>query len=123
MPLTTNQIIQIRCPDLYVDANLNTWILLAQEQTDRCYYGRHYNLAVALLSCHMYTLSQRGSGQSGIVTSEREGDLARSYGGFTAKSYLDQTSFGLELQQLKGSSRAAISVLGTGPTIICEGDC
>ena len=120
MPLSTVQIITVKCPDLASDSNLAIWIALAKEQLDGCFFGSDYNYAIALLACHMYVLGQRPSGESGMVSSKKEGDLSLSYGGFTVQGYLDQTHFGMELKSLIKGSRPAIGVLGAGVTITCD---
>lgn len=59
------------------------------------------NLAIAYLTAHNYTLSQRG-GVGGNITSEKEGDLARSFGGVVNDSSgLGSTSYGMEFLRLK----------------------
>lgn len=59
------------------------------------------NLAIAYLTAHQYTLSQR-AGVGGNITSEKEGDLARSFGGAASDpSGLGSTSYGMEFMRLK----------------------
>jgi hypothetical protein len=59
------------------------------------------NLAIAYLTAHNYTLSQRG-GVGGNITSEKEGDLARSFGGAMQDGTgLGSTSYGMEFLRLK----------------------
>lgn len=59
------------------------------------------NLAIAYLTAHNYTLSQRG-GVGGNITSEKEGDLARSFGGgISDPSGLGSTPYGMEFLRLK----------------------
>ena len=59
------------------------------------------NLAIAYLSAHMLTISLRGgSGISGPVTSETEGNLSRSYGYSNNSSLYSSTSYGIEFERL-----------------------
>ena len=89
---------------------------LAAAQTDLTYFGQNYNLAVALRMAHELTLqatatSGRG-GAGGAITSEREGDLARSYAppaGYNATSALGQTSYGLRLLGLIRTSNLGVT--------------
>jgi hypothetical protein len=126
MALTTAQIIQIRCPNLYSDSALNIWVALAQEQLSSCFFGNNYNLAVALKAAHMYTLTNRngGSGDAGVIASKSEGGLSVSYVvSSNSDEDLGQTSFGLELAKLMKSSGAAASVTGAaeaGFDLYCE---
>lgn len=126
MSLTAIQIIEIQCPDLYTDPNLNKWISLAQERTNRCFFGKNYNQAVALRACHMYTLSLRIGGASGVISSKKEGDLSVSYAQNSSDTdgYDDLllTHYGKQLKSLMKATSMGVSVLGaqpTGVTIIC----
>lgn len=61
------------------------------------------NLAIAYLTAHNYTLSQR-VGTAGMVMSEKEGDLARNFGGvINDGTGLGSTSYGNEYLRLKKS--------------------
>lgn len=57
--------------------------------------GKVKELAVAYLAAHNYTMSNRG-GSGGAVTSEKEGDLARSYGLTSQNNDYNATSYGME---------------------------
>ncbi len=57
-------------------------------------------LATAYLTAHQYTLSQR-NGAAGPVSSEKEGDLARSFGSTTGNKSTSSTSYGEEFERLK----------------------
>lgn len=70
-----------------------------------------HNKVVALLVCHWIALSKRGDGTNqggagGTLISEKEGQLARSFGNaysITNEAYLSQTSWGLEIIGLQKS--------------------
>lgn len=112
-------LIQIYNSGLYASAYRSTYIDVAKGLTSQTFYGSNYNLAVCLLSCHIYTLNTRpgsGIGVAGGVTSMREGDLSLGIGSITAKnltdSYYAQTTYGLQLQALKRSTLPGASVTG-----------
>ncbi len=119
MALTSTQIIQLECSDLYDNPNVNTWISYAQEQLASCVLGDEYNRAVALLACHMYSLSSRSLGSAGNATSIKEGGLAVGFSSSGITGDLGQTSYGVQLKNLLDSSIPAISVLGNS-SIYCE---
>lgn len=125
MLLTVDQIIQIKCSDLHSDDNKNLWVQLAEEQTDRCYFGNDYNKAVALRACHEYALNNRPGGSSGapgVLNSIKEGDLSISFGISGDNSLdgdLNQTMYGKQLLSLIYENGVGISVTGTN-TIVCE---
>jgi hypothetical protein len=72
---------------------------LSASQLKESVFGDLYNYAVALLMAHTLTLRDR-QGASGMVTSAREGQLQRSYGGFQNPTQWQSTSYGAELQSL-----------------------
>ena len=57
-------------------------------------------LAIAYLVAHMNAVSTKG-GASGSVTSEKEGDLARSFGGSTVQGPLGATGYGQEYVRIR----------------------
>jgi hypothetical protein len=74
-------------------------IIYATKQTN---FGCGYikELAIAYLAAHMNAVSTKG-GASGSVTSEKEGDLARSFGGPTSSGPLGATGYGQEYLRLR----------------------
>lgn len=110
----TLQIIEVKCPGLYADAGRDIYIEIAGNRISRCYYSENYNLAVALQACHDYAMDQR-NGDSGTISSKKEGDLSVSYSSISTEdgSDLDQTSFGMALKRLqKQMGSGDISVVG-----------
>lgn len=118
MALSITQIITLRAPQYSADTRLPDFIELAELQTSSG-FGAKYNYAVALRVLHMLTLetihgglisaSTSGSAVAGIITSEAEGDLSRSYGDTAAVSgaggagryvNLSTTAYGTELIEL-----------------------
>jgi len=115
MPITTPQeIVAIECPGKETDSRLDDFIDLAELQLDPDVFLDKYNLALALLVCHWFALEAMGggdengagSGVSGGIKSEKEGDLARSFGtaiptsGNQSDIYYNQTIHGQKLYQL-----------------------
>ena len=116
MALSSLDYILINSAALYNDANRDKFLEAAQLQTAAGFYGDSYNLAVALRACHIYTLSQRPTGDGGPVLSKSEGDLSISYGQGGTDN-LDQTHFGKQLKDIMNQQLPAASVLGAGTTV------
>lgn len=111
--MTVNEILQAINPNLYNDANRDIYVELATNQTDRCYFGANYNLAIALRASHMYILANRPNGETGQINSKKEGDLSVSFS--TGKSSgasddLSQTNYGMQLQTLIKQGPPALSI-------------
>ena len=82
------------------DATVNSWLTMAGNLIEvGCLDAERAAMAQALYAAHLLSLTTR-SGQGGAaalgpVTSEREGDLQRSYGGVKGGgTYLGQTTYG-----------------------------
>jgi hypothetical protein len=82
------------------DATVNQWLSVAGNLTETgCLDTERAAMARALYAAHMLSLTTR-SGQGGAaalgpVTSEKEGDLQRSYGGLKGgDTILGSTSYG-----------------------------
>lgn len=82
------------------DATVNSWLTIAGNLIAvGCLDAERAAMAQALYAAHLLSLTTR-SGQGGAaalgpVTSEREGDLQRSYSGVKGgDTYLGQTSYG-----------------------------
>lgn len=125
--MTVNEILEAINPGLYSDVNRDTYIELATNQTDRCFFGVNYNMAIALRASHMYILANRPNGETGQISSKKEGDL--SVGFSTSKSSgasddLSQTNHGMQLLTLIKQGLPAVSV--TNDNIVnatCVGGC
>lgn len=113
MNITT--IIKSICPDLYENADRAIFINLATEQLNSEHYLTNYNLAIALLASHIFTLSNRGSGISGNITTVREGDISISYANISTNdknSDWNQTSYGIQLKNLTNRKSTGIFIQG-----------
>ena len=106
--MTPLEIITLRAPTFAADPRVNDMITLAGEGVGTV-FGSRRNEAIALLVMHQLSIdSNTNGGQTGIVgsvTSEKEGQLSRSYG-FSGTwnikdPYWAQSSFGLELMNLR----------------------
>jgi hypothetical protein len=108
--------ITMRNAEAAANPAVSQYITEAESQISDTAFGINRYKAVALLVLHQLALEKRntdsgGSAPSGQVSSEKAGDLARSYsGGFflgTSQSsidpYLAQTSYGVELFHLQSS--------------------
>lgn len=118
---TAKEIVFVKCPgldstpggpdDIMVDDLLD----LAEAYVNVNIFSKKYNLALALVVCHQITLAAQGGGSStssgsgavGGIKSEKEGDLARSFGNMlnndnisANKLYWMQTPAGQELMAL-----------------------
>jgi len=82
------------------DATVNRWLSVAGNLVNvGCLDTERAAMARALYAAHMLSLTTRsgqgGAAALGAVTSEKEGDLQRSYGGVKGgDTYMGQTSYG-----------------------------
>ena len=100
--MTITEIVVLRNPALSGDSRLTSMIELAETRLQECTFGDNYNEAVALYVLHMYEVSDR-SGSGGPITSEKEGQLSRSFGATASSGALGDTSWGRELERLTKS--------------------
>lgn len=112
--MTIEQYFDVICPELASDTNKSSYISIAQLTISSTVFGDNYNYAVALKAAHIGSLATRNSGNSGTVTSVKEGDLSISYGSGSSgnNSDLSQTKYGLMLKSLYQSIQMAVSVTG-----------
>jgi|LSQX01.1.fsa_nt_gb hypothetical protein len=118
--MSAKDFIQFRSPELATNVNVDNFISLADSRTSKTAFGdtavgtlgtiRDY--AVALRAMHLMEKSSDSGGSAGIVQSEREGDLSRSYqvSPALAKKYPDlmSTQWGRELAEMIDSSMMPI---------------
>lgn len=102
MAQTITEIVTLRSAVVGAKADLDDMIELAETRLTTDTFGDNYNEAVALLVLHMYEVNDRG-GAGGSVTSEKEGQLSRSFGAAASSGALDSTSWGQELNRLTKS--------------------
>lgn len=90
------------------DTAVNQWLSVAEKLVNvGCLDNERAAMALALYAAHMLSISNRsmsGSGATGPVTSEKEGDLQRSYGEVKGgDTYLGQTSYGQQCLDITGA--------------------
>ena len=97
------------------DAPVQTWLTMAGNLVDTgCLDAERAAMACALYAAHLLSLTlsigRASDGTLGAVTSEREGDLQRTYGALKGSdSWLGQTPYGQQyLDITKVCSGAAI---------------
>ena len=84
--MTAVQIIQTICKPLADSPSLSSYVQMAEESLDSCFFGKMYQHAVAYKACHLFTLygatgiesSIAGIG-SGAVSGMSEGGLSISF--------------------------------------------
>ena len=101
------------------------FLALAADQVNDCMFGDKTDLAIAYLAAHLIALNtdpNRQQGESGSITSKKEGDLAISYGNFknnNTKSDLDLTFYGQQFQSLANASTLNIGLTGEETLFVC----
>lgn len=111
-PNTPDGILQMLAPDMVTVvttvADRAAWLTLAAQELDPAFWATHYNRAMALLAAHQWArlgVAGAGAGSSGgSVTSEKVGQLARSYSsssGASADSDLESTRYGKAYLRLR----------------------
>lgn len=82
------------------DATINQWLSIAGSLTDLgCMDAERAAMALALYAAHMLSIAtssgQNGGAATGVITSEKEGDLQRNYGAVSGgDTYMGKTSYG-----------------------------
>ena len=111
---TPEELVALICPTLSTISGCSTYISLAEQMTSSGFFGANYSFAVALRASHLYMLNTKRNGQSGYVTSQQEGRLARSFGGMgNIKSELMTTSYGMQLLDLIKATNVGATVSST----------
>lgn len=115
---TAKQIIELKSPSLVGDSRIDDMVDLAKLTVSESVFGNKYQYALALVVLHQITLDSQsggtstssGSGVSGGLTSEWEGDLKKDFGNIGAsavknlgEAFYMTTTFGQEYINLKRS--------------------
>lgn len=109
--MTAVQIIQTICKPLADSPSLSSYVQMAEESLDSCFFGKMYQHAVAYKACHLFTLygatgiesSIAGIG-SGAVSGMSEGGLSISFATPTkSDDELISTKYGRMLRKLMNS--------------------
>ncbi len=122
-------ILQRIAPTLYVDAGVQDWLDLADQQLGTTDWGAVRIQAVAYLAAHQWTLAQReiaalaagsSGGPVGAMTARSAGDLSESYGsalsspsGSVSASDMEYTTttYGLRFLALRNSRPCSMPFL------------
>lgn len=126
--MTPIQIIQTICKPLADSPSLSSYIQMAQESLDRCFFGKNYNFAVAYKACHLFTIYANDGVEgtiaslgSGAVSGITEGGLSVNFATSSnvKDSELSSTKYGrMLLDLMKTGLRMNVN---TRPLIICGG--
>lgn len=129
--LSVEQYLRALAPQCIADGGYDVFINMAEQRTNRPFYGLKANQAVALLAAHIWFLLGSGNGGAGSgsaeggvtgsIASKREGDLAIGYGSGAAsgatspdEAELALTRWGLMLLNLRKGCKPFIGVCGEG---------
>lgn len=81
--MTAREIIGAICPALAQNDALSDFVKMAEENTDRKFFGKQYAYAVAYRACHLFTITAGSGGNAamglGQVASMTEGGLSISF--------------------------------------------
>ena len=102
MAQTITEIITLRSATVAAKTDLADMITLAETRLSSGTFGDNYNEAVALLVLHYYAINDR-NGAGGPVTSEKEGQLSRTFAAAASPNSWTSTSWGMELITLSQS--------------------
>lgn len=100
------------------DTTVGTWLTVAGNIINVAYLdAERANMATALYAAHMLAMSNMtatgGAFASGNVTSEKEGDLSRSYGAMQhSDTWLGQSAYGQQYLDLTAAGGIGIMVRG-----------
>ncbi len=93
-------IISAICPELIADPSKDTFIQMAEENTNNAFFGNSANYAIAYKACHLFVLNKPNAQAGNEVVSVKEGDLSLSYKASTDDSLYNSTKYGKMLKQL-----------------------
>jgi len=121
--MSASAILSVIAPQFDDVSGRDEYLSMAENQTNRCWYGVNADRAVALRAAHMMALDKslaRTNGETGAISSKKEGDLAIGFVAGAGKGIfdLDQTHYGKQLQGLSAGSGMYIGVTG-GNDIVC----
>jgi len=107
MAIDPRQIVETVCPELHSSPSLDMYLDMAVELTDRGFFGKLANYAIAYRACHLFTLTSGDGGSNpamgtGQITSISEGGLSMSFAANASadKGGLDTTKYGKMLLSL-----------------------
>lgn len=87
--MTAVQIIQTICKPLADSPSISSYVQMAMESLDSCFFGKMYQHAIAYKACHLFTLCNSASSNTAIdaiknlstneITGITEGELSVSF--------------------------------------------
>lgn len=85
-----------------IDATVNIWLGIAERIVNVAGMDAETEaMAIALYAAHMYRVTVSASSTMGIVESEKEGDLARSYAKLSGSdTWLRSTPYGQQFYEI-----------------------
>jgi len=121
--MSASSTLSVIAPQFDSVANRSDFITLATLHVNACLTDEKYDLAVAYLAAHMIALNTDSAiqqGETGNLTSKREGDLSVGYGNFSNKGMLNLnlTIYGQQYENLLRSTGIGFYVLNSG--VSCE---
>ena len=94
--MNPEELLPVIAVKMIADPNYMVYIRLASPMASKAYFGERWAYAVALLAAHMWTLSAKRAGQTGVETYRAEGRLMQSFGGVgVIHDGLELTSYGM----------------------------
>ena len=112
--MTPIQIIQTICKLLADSPSLSSYVQMAEESLDRCFFGKKYNYAVAYKACHLFTVCGGQSGIEGSVAGLSSGAVSgMSEGGLSLNFAVNQNGKDSELKATK-YGRMLLDLMKTG---------
>jgi hypothetical protein len=129
MGISPEKIIETICPELSGSPSLQVYLGMAVEVTDRGFFGKLYDQALAYRACHLYTViggessssssidDIREIGGGAAITSLREGGLSVNFaqsGSGSEGAALGSTKYGrMLLGLIKSRPTMGVNTLGS----------
>lgn len=116
--MTALEIIGAICPALAKSESVGAFVKMAEENTNRKFFGKQYAYAVAYRACHLFSVTEGAGGNASIgvgqVASMSEGGQSISFavGGLSsnADGGLETTKYGrMLLGLIKSSPRMGVN--------------
>lgn len=100
MGISPERIIETICPELSGSPSLQVYLGMAVEVTDRGFFGKTYEQAVAYRACHLFTVMGGGNGSSSV-------DEIRELGGGAPVASLHEGGLSVAFSQTSGGTEGA----------------
>lgn len=117
--MTADTFLTLIAPQFASSANRAGMLEFAELNVNEDLFGVKTQQAIAFYAAHLLVLFNdplRSNGESGAITSKKEGDLSVNFGGLSGgtidESLLATTSFGQSFLLLRNGTLSGISVMG-----------